>query len=313
MPNPTNDFTNGATCCPPAAPQQSCPPATECYPAPPKICLNLSNWGAACGCCGETYVIADVAGFNPTHAVDVTITDKSVTDMKYQLDLTLGCVKRSISICAKGPAKVNFPAATDWASFIYSALATDPILLQHNVQPEIIGAPTGGPTYKMTIRLSSPKCDVSAVLGNEGGDLSAVVAPVAQGSVPQLGQFVSYAYNGNKLSGISTYDGSAYMGLLMLPDNIPATACCVPSSCSCNAVGSCRKIMRTGRARVRLTAPMPAPVAGQDYKLATAPDGGVQAYSGAAAPAGYTAFPYPVSFILTPESVGSTLVTVVLH
>ena len=59
-----------------------------------------------------------------------------------------------------------------------------------------------------------------------------------------------------------------------------------------------------------LAIPFPSPTA--TLVLATKVTGEIAVFSGAL-DAGYTAFPFPYSFVLDPASVGSTIATVILH
>jgi hypothetical protein len=221
----------------------------------------------------------------------------------FELVLTIGCESHKISIC-KLPTDAQL-----WESFVYSALATDAFLLTNNVGIAILSSAD----FDISLSLCA-ECSISIVPTIPAKSKAIVTtAPVANtDSAPKLGQFLSYATSSGALSGIKTYDGSLYAGFLMLPDNIPMNACCVPETCNCNAVGSCRKIMRTGKVQVPLATPFPAPGAG-NVQLATKVDGAIVAFFGAVAPVGYAVLPFPHSIVMDPSTIGSSLITVVFH
>ncbi|MGL6131619.1 MAG: hypothetical protein ACRCZ9_08415, partial [Fusobacteriaceae bacterium] len=195
-----------------------------------------------------------------------------------------------------------------WESFVYSALATDSFLLTNNVGISIVKSGS----FYLALSLCGD-CAISIVPTIPATSSASVsTAPIANvGAAPKLGQFLSYGLNNGSLNGVKTYDGTLYAGYLMLPDSIPVNACCVPDTCGCNAVGSCRKILRTGKARVPLAIPFPGAITG-NVQLATKADGSIVAYSGAV-PLGYTAFPFPHSIVMDPTTIGSSLITVVFH
>lgn len=274
---------------------------TECY-SYPKVCLQLTNYATACGCCGETYILANMSGMDAAKQCSLIQITGDKTGGGFELDLTVGCEKHSIAIC-KLPTD-----AKAWESFVYSALATDAFLLTNNVSVTIVDS------TDFSISLSvCTDCPISVVASIPANSKAVVTtAPLTQAATaPKLGQFLSYAVDGGSLNGVKTYDATNYAGYLMLPDSIPQNACCVPETCGCNAVGSCRKILRTGKARVPLAEAFPSAITG-NVQLATKPTGEIIAYSGAV-PSGYTAFPFPHSIVMDPSTIGSSLITVVFH
>ena len=274
---------------------------TECYSFP-RTCLQLTNYATACGCCGETYILADLSGLDKAKQCSLVEIKGDKTGGGFELSLTVGCNKHSIAIC-KLPTE-----AKAWESFVYSALATDGFLLTNNVSVTIVKSTDFGISLSLCT-----DCPISATATIPANSEAVVTtAPIASlSTAPKLGQFLSYAVSNGALNGVKTYDATNYAGYLMLPDSNPQNACCVPDTCGCNAVGSCRKILRTGKARVPLAVPFPSAIVG-NVQLATKATGEVVAYSGAV-PAEYTAFPFPHSIVMDPSTIGSSLITVVFH
>ena len=274
----------------------------ECY-SYPKTCLSLTNYATACGCCGETYILADLNGDagKAKHCTLVEIKGDKLGG-GFELQLTIGCEKHTIALC-----KLPTDAAL-WESIVYSALATDSFMLTNNATITIVKSADFFIALGICV-----ECPISvATFIPTTSKVTIGVSPqTVTNDAPKLGQFLSYAVSGDSLNGVKTYDATNYAGYLMLPDSIPQNACCVPDTCGCNAVGSCRKILRTGKARVPLAVPFPSAITG-NVQLATKSTGEIVAYSGAV-PSDYTAFPFPHSIVMDPTTIDSSLITVVFH
>ena len=298
------------------------PIAACCEPSPslctsytyPKTCASLTNYAMSCGCCGEQYVQADLSAKKATGSCSlIQIKDASpaiavagTPSPRFSLSLKFGCVAHVVTFC-------NLPSdIAAWQSFVYTVLATDGILLQNNVKVVITASSTTAKDITLQICVDCPGLQIGLNAAGLVGPITAVVTPVVLGnSAPKLGQFVAYGYTGGALTGIKTYDASLpYAGFLNLPKDMPLDACCLPTTCDCNAIGGCQTIQRTGKVRMTLALPFPNPTA--PLVLATKVTGEVAVFSGPL-DAGYTALPYPYSFNLDPSTVGSTLVNVLLH
>ena len=225
-PQATFDATNAGGCC-----DDSNVYIEECYTYP-KTCVQINNWAASCGCCGETYIQANLSGINKPLGSCSTVTVKDPTatlaagapKTKFALLLKFGCESHTINFC-------NLPAApTDWNAFIYTVLATDGVLLQNNIKITILSA---SPTKKELVLKVCAECpNLSIAVGNPiVGTVTVTTEAVALiDTAPKLGQFVAYAYDGGALSGIQTYDDKLnYAGLLNLPKGLKQDACCLPS------------------------------------------------------------------------------------
>lgn len=294
------------SCCDPVA------TLTECY-SYPKTCASLTNWAASCGCCGETYILADLSAKTSKGSCSLlTIKDGSPVISapgtpcpRFSLVFKFGCVTHTVTLC-------NLPSdIKQWSSFVYTVLATDAVLLQNNVKIVITASDTASKSITMQICVDCPGLSILMAPPIVGPVKAESTPVVMTNSAPKLGQFVAYGYTSGILSGVKTYDASLpYAGFLNLPKNTPLDACCLPTSCDCNAIGGCQTIQRTGKTLMPLAIPFPSPTA--TLVLATKVTGEIAVFSGAL-DAGYTAFPFPYSFVLDPASVGSTIATVILH
>lgn len=278
----------------------------ECYTFP-KQCLQLSNYGSACGCCGETYIQADLSGgHNAGSCIQLKITDTTAAPAKrakFELKFTIGCEKHSIAFC-------NLPQdAAQWASFIYTVLATDGVLLTNNVKTSIVSSEPGVLTLQLC---GDVALTVEAVTPLAAGIAIVPTPMVMTDNSPKLGMFVAYAIDGGQLKGIKVYDpkSDVYAGFLNLPKGLKEDACVLPDHCDCNAVTGCQTIQRTGKIRVMLETAFPVPTG--PVSLAIDAMGKVFAIVGPA-PAGLNVLPYPHSFVMTESTIGSKLITVILH
>lgn len=296
-----------AACCDPT------PYICQTY-ARPKTCASLTNYAMSCGCCGEQYVQADLSHKKTAGSCSlVQIKDASpapavpgTSSPRFSLSIKFGCVAHVVTFC-------NLPAdVAAWNSFVYTVLATDGVLLQNNAKVIITAASTIAKDITLQICVDCPGLQVGLNAAGLVGPITAVVTVVAvDDSAPKLGQFVAYGYTNGVLSGIKTYDEDLpYAGFLNLPKNVAKDACCLPTACDCNAIGGCQTIQRTGKVRVPLALPFPTPTA--PLVLATKATGEIAVFAGSLA-SDYVEFPYPYSFNLDPSTVGSTLISVLLH
>ena len=273
----------------------------ECYSIEHE-CLSLTNYATACGCCGEKYILADLnGGAEVKHCTTVKIVgDKSGGG--FELMLKSGCDSHTVTFC-KTPT-----TAAEWQSFVYSTLATDAFVLTNNLQVSILAAGEFSISLKMC-----GECPVSAtgIALKSGVTKVEATATLADDTTPKLGQFLQYGFESGVLSGVQTLDKGSYAGFLMLPDSVPSTACCVPDTCDCAGAGSCRKILLVGETLIPLATPFPAAGNGR-AQLATKPDGSIVAYYDTV-PAGAVALPVPHTIVFNESTIGSNLVTVVLH
>jgi hypothetical protein len=222
----------------------------------------------------------------------------------FGLKFTIGCVEHVVNFC-KLPVD-----ATEWASFVYTVLATDGVLLTHNVKTSILGS-SGTELSLQFCGDCSIKIEAITPLAT---GLKVESAPlVSTAIVPKLGQFVAYAFRDGKIAGIQTYNpgDTVYAGFLNLPKSVPLDGCCLPSECDCTAVGSCRTIQRTGKLKIALSAPVAVPLG--DLHLAVKPTGEIVTFSGLTPPTGFELLPFAHSIVFDERTIGSTLITVVLH
>ncbi len=299
---------NAAGCCDPA------PMIDQCYTAP-KTCASLTNWASSLLGCGGDIVIQANLSSKKTLGSCSSVTIKDVTPIpspsgtlcpRFSLTFKFGCVTHSVTFC-------NLPnTIAEWSSFIYTVLATDAVLLQNNVKIVITNASITAKEITLQICVDCPGLAVAMSALGVVGPVTVTTTPVAlTDSAPKLGQFVAYAYTSAALTGLKTYDATLpYAGFLRLPANLPLDACCLPTACDCSSIAGCQIIQRTGKITLPLALPFPTPSA--TLVLATKPTGEIAVFAGALA-SGYVAFPYPYSFFLDPSTVGSTLISIVLH
>ena len=304
MPN----STNAGSCCDPA------PTICDNY-THPKTCASLTNWASSLMGCGGDIVIQANLSAKKTLGSCSSVTIKDATPIpassgtpspRFSLTFKFGCVTHSVTFC-------NLPnTIAEWQSFIYTVLATDAILLQNNVKIVITNASITAKEITLQVCVDCPGLVVAMSALGIVGPVTVTATPVALvDSAPKLGQFVAYAYTSGALTGLKTYDETLpYAGFLRLPANLPLDACCLPTACDCSSIAGCQIIQRTGKITLPLSMPFPEPKA--TLVLGTKPSGEIAVFAGALA-AGYVAFPYPYSFILDPSTVGSTLISIVLH
>jgi hypothetical protein len=270
----------------------------------------------------------------------LTVTEKGSIPAteSFKLRITACGVAHDLTIC--NPLQQKKPlTAGEAGQFWVNSFLADPLLLSSGIYANLVSSVVTATGYTVVLDLVAKGGNVAIETLMAPVNAPVTVELISVGGTNQVkpGMFVSYDVSAIGLS-IKPYASTApYAGFYELPaavrdspmmamrtyggDQIfnsggpkPASGCGCASDCSSCGGDGCCTIRRTGTTLVKLSKPIAiADLVGQPILIQDAKGGIIVAAQGTVPAAGSVVVPVPLTFLLNPSSVGSSVVQVTLH
>lgn len=309
--------------------------------APGMAVMPINEWVTTRETRGDAIQSVPCPPKKATGYVRIEINDAgSLATEAFLFGITVGNRYHKVKIC--NPLKQKSPLTqADVVQFWVNSFLADPGLLSEGIYAKLVSSSADTvavpATYSIEIELSKKGCSVAVEAISFPVLAPVVVTTLASGGASKLkpGMFVSYDLTGPNMS-VRPYEAaSPYAGYYELPSSVRDSASmamrlyggseiansqtsssagsCGEDCGSCGGSGCCT-IRRTGPALLKLKkAIAAADLVGQPILIQDADGGLTLAASGTAAPAGSVVIPVPYTFLLNPNSIGSSVVQVILH
>jgi hypothetical protein len=256
----------------------------------------------------------------------------------FKFRVTACGVSHDVTVC--NPLQQKSPlTAGEAGQFWVNSFLADPLLLSGGIYANLVSSVATATGYTVVIDLIAKGGNVAIETLVAPVNAPATIELISVGGTSQVkpGMFVSYDISAAGLT-IKPYTATApYGGFYELPATVrdsplmamrtyggdsivnsggprPASGCGCESDCSSCGGGGCCTIRRTGTALIKLAKPMAAAdLVGQPILIQDAKGEIIVAAQGTTPVAGSVIIPVPLTFLLNPSSVGSSVVQVVLH
>jgi hypothetical protein len=229
--------------------------------------------------------------------------------------------------------------AGEAGQFWVNSFLADPLLLSSGIYANLVSSVVTATGYTVVLDLIAKggNVNVETLIAPVNAPVTIELVTVGGSSQLKPGMFVSYDISAAGLT-VKPYTANApYAGYYELPASVrssplmamrtyggdqifnsggprPASGCGCESDCSSCGGGGCCTIRRTGTALIKLSKPIAvADLVGQPILLQDAKGGIIVAAQGTTPAAGSVIIPVPLTFLLNPSSVGSSVVQVTLH